>query len=144
MIDYIGGADDTLTSEATNKYKGDGDLKNSINFKSENILKNSEIEGAGLGVFAGKDYDVDEIVEINKFFELKKSPEELKNYVFKSHINDGCVLFVCGTGSLFNHSNKNNVYYSAEEDYYKFYAKKPIKEGEEMFINYGKNYNYTW
>jgi SET domain-containing protein len=115
-------------------------------FISENFLKKSGI--AGYGVFAGKDYNIDEEVEKCPFIEVKREhlmqeKNPLRSYVFTSHLNDDSEIVVFGNGSIFNHSDDPNVYYyhncSGNRLLY-FAAKKPIKEGDELFITYGQSH----
>lgn len=109
---------------------------------------------AGYGVFAGKDYNKDDIVEICPFIEINNmylvEMNEIKNplndYVFRSHLSENHSLVIFGNGSLFNHSEEPNVYYHHDNTsnrlmYYN--ALKDIKEGEEMFINYGPNHQVS-
>jgi SET domain-containing protein len=55
----------------------------------------------------------------------------------------GGIQFVgLGYSSLFNHSEENNAKYKIdyEQDVIRITSKKDIAEGEEILIDYGKNY----
>jgi SET domain-containing protein len=58
-------------------------------------------------------------------------------------LGTGSFQFVgLGYSSLFNHSEENNAKYEIDYEYdvIRITAKKDIAEGEEILIDYGKNY----
>ena len=115
-----------------------------FSFRSENYIKFSNI--SGYGIFAGKNYEKGDIVEICPFIEIDQKylhdDNPLHQYVFSSHLGPSGdkYIIVFGNGSLFNHNDDNNTYYyhncSGNRLLY-YAAKKAIKEGEELCIHYG-------
>lgn len=99
----------------------------------------------GRGVFADKDFDEGDVVEVSQCLKFSKRDTwtiqsmELRMYVFSDDQN-GSVLAL-GNGSLFNHSTRPNVTYS----YHKsrnvliFIATRKIRKGAQLFIDYGYN-----
>ena len=118
---------------------------------SENVVKKSGVNDGGYGVFAGRDYQKGEVVEKCVFLELSNNIEttkirpELRNYVFQSHLTPGNEIIAFGNGSLFNHHDKPNLetlFNSDKKDkrIMLYSATRPIKRGDELFINYGKGW----
>ena len=68
--------------------------------------------------------------------------EKLKDIVFEINREDGEWALVLGYGSLYNHSLKANLDYAynrlTKQMY--FIAKRTIRLGEELTINYGEDY----
>ena len=115
-------------------------------FISDNYVAKSKLLNGGYGVFANRDYKKGDIVEMNVFLEHLDNGSGLHNYVHASHLNKDKSLIVLGNGSIFNHQDDNNIdfYYINGKNFFSYITNKDIKKDEEMFINYGENYNYTW
>lgn len=100
----------------------------------------------GRGVFANRDFNTGEILEIAPFILGKE--HGFPDYVFTSHLEDYKTLLVLGYGSIYNHDDKPNVKYilkhatsdKVEDSYFVYYALEPIKKGQECKISYGKNW----
>jgi hypothetical protein len=127
------------------------DIDKKSQLVSQNIVKKSKLEGGGYGVFAGTNYNEGDPVEKCVFLELSNSKDsenvrpELDHYVFASHVTPGKEVLVFGNGSLFNHSDTPNlelIYDSKKLDkrIVVYRATKDIKKGDELFINYGKEW----
>jgi uncharacterized protein len=114
-----------------------------------NIVDKSTIEGTGRGVFASKDYNKGDIIEECPMV-VEEKPSILEKTImgdyYWTHERDKQKgIIALGLCSLYNHADDNNVNNNQDNDknLMIFKAKKSIKKGEEMFINYGKNYwNY--
>jgi len=103
-------------------------------------IKMSEKIG-GRGVFACKDYNIGDIIEICPCIidDSSKFQGAIKDYVFTYDISHSLVAF--GTCSIYNHSDNYNALWSVlSKDQMKFYATKNIKNGEEIFTSYGNAY----
>jgi hypothetical protein len=184
------------------------DLNNKHQLVSCNIVKKSNIKGAGYGVFAGKDYNEGDVVDKCVYIEIVDNDKqkaqapvttaiaematrartvnldnkgiddaglavlaaecntlrsemaglksalsdisnykrkELDDYVFKSHHNKNNEILVFGNGSLYNHSDAYNLQHVGRSDkihkrVMQYCAVKPIKKGEELYINYGEGW----
>lgn len=123
--------------------------------RKDKVCNPIEKSAFGYGVFAGKNYKADEIIDICPFIEIhndhfkeingKKNP--LIDYIFSSHLNENHSIVVFGNGSMFNHSKYPNTYYYHDQSrnrllYYK--AMKHIKKGEELFISYGEHHGVNY
>ncbi|QDZ22684.1 SET domain-containing protein [Chloropicon primus] len=104
-------------------------------------------EEVGRGVFALKPLPRSTLVEVAHGIYIPKAEYEdhvkltvFEHYVFNCKKRGGKMLCL-GLGSLFNHSNSPNLDYRIDEDrlVIKFYAARPIQEGEELTIFYGAN-----
>jgi len=112
------------------------------------IVKKSRIPKAGYGVFAAKNIKPGELLETAPFVEVPygivyNQPNILQYYVFESHLKPKHLIVVFGTGSMYNTSKNPNAYPQINErdpdrllDYV---AVKPIRKGEEIFIDYGRD-----
>lgn len=120
-------------------------------------MKKSNIPNAGLGIFAKKDFAVDEVIEkchmiiLNRRLTFPHDPqvgkyvytctcecEECKKYGHKAAIS-------LGFGSIYNTSltleDANAKYYiNIHTPVQIVICKKPIKAGEEILVYYGPNY----
>jgi len=100
----------------------------------------SKLSGAGSGVFATRDFKVNDVIEIVPVLAIpiRHTTENiLKDYVFMfDGENYGMAL---GYGSMYNHQNSPNVVYSYSKDkkFMKYTASKDIKKGDELFVSYG-------
>ena len=111
-------------------------------FFIKNYIAKSKIPSAGIGVFAGKNYKKNDIVEIAPFLEVDLIGNEniLSNYQFQSHINPDKAVVIFGYGSMYNHSRRPNLKYYYEDinnRSVQFQATRDIKKGDELTINYG-------
>jgi SET domain-containing protein len=96
------------------------------------------------GVYAVADIDKGDVFEECPFIitgEEEKHPTIVQEYLFSGDTSKN-TLIVFGYGSIYNHSKKNNADYFHDEklDVISFYARKKIKKGEEIFVNYGSKY----
>tara|TARA_Y100000385_G_scaffold187496_1_gene193807 strand:- start:97 stop:864 length:768 start_codon:yes stop_codon:yes gene_type:complete len=125
------------------------DIKN-INQYYQNIyLDTSEISGRG--VFAGKNFSKDEVIEIVYFLadKMVEGRSAVADYIIGSNFEGNSNLML-GYASLYNHSDDPNSQYlihqfgldkiSSQSQFIKIKAKKDIKKGEELTISYGENY----
>jgi len=101
----------------------------------------------GFGVFAKKDIKRGEVIEDAPYIQItqrwKDVPSKLKEYVFTDpYGKDNQFLVVFGSGSIYNHSDKNNCKYEIDNTkrVMQYISKRDIKKGEEIFVNYGKDY----
>lgn len=124
-----------------------------VKFTSENILvQPSQVHG--LGVFATKNFQPEETIEIFPIIPLSFRT----NYQGDARVLDysavkfceceeckkhGYVIFMrLGYGGLYNHQDTNNakLFIDYNQFYGKCVAEKNISQGEEIFINYGPHY----
>lgn len=95
----------------------------------------------GTGVFAERDFAVDEVIEVSpvllipgeQWDHLLETP--LAAYVYEW---EGDSALALGFGSLYNHSRSSNARYEMDFDTEEitFFACKPIAAGDEICINY--------
>lgn len=129
-------------------------VKNNQYIQSKKIIVKFSCPEMGLGVFATEDIEQDELVERCPLLQLAwrsqyhGDPQILK-YCFplncscqECEINGRHIFLALGYGGIYNHQDKNNCepkfnYQTLFADYI---ATKPIKKGEEIFINYGEDY----
>lgn len=110
------------------------------------IIEVKLVPDKGYGCFARCDIDKDFLVEksatllIPKAIFVSSASEILSNYVFA--YDDDNVVLALGMGSLFNHSEHPNVSYEVtrSDQCIYFISLRPIKAGEELTIDYGKDY----
>ena len=116
--------------------------------KSDNIIKKSTIPKARFGVFAGRPYHRGEIIEINVFLEIPEDEDTIiKQYQFDHPKIQNYTILILGNISLINHSNKPNAdpyHFNLKNKTAKLIAMRNILPGEELFINYGEDYEYHW
>jgi len=101
------------------------------------------LSGAGFGNFAAKNMVRGEVIEIAPILIDANS-----NFVDDAKLDDYTMVctnksssVMLGTGSLFNHSSRNNVVHDyGRDDTIVFQAKRAIQKDEELFINYGKGW----
>ena len=103
-------------------------------------IKNSP--GKGRGVFADKDFQEGDVIEISHVTVVPQVDEinktDLQWYVFTWGLQEELYAIAHGYGSLYNHSYQPNAQYKKFQ-YDKiilFTAIKSIKIGEEIFVNY--------
>jgi SET domain-containing protein len=127
-------------------------LYNTVNSYSPGItVKKSNIESAGNGVFGEKDFKQGDIIEICPIVVDDKSNHKngpINDYFFDGALFDSDsqlgkkVVLPLGYGGMFNHSDDPNCTYMIDNYTNKmiFAAKKDIKSGEEIFIDYGSGW----
>lgn len=104
-------------------------------------INKSDIGGKyGRGIFAARDFTIDELIEKAPFIEdqLDKFNGVSRDYVFNT--KDGKVALAFGYVSLYNHSDDPNAIWYFDGDRVIIKTKKPIKKGQEIFISYGNDY----
>ena len=115
--------------------------------KNEGIniqIKKSNLSNSGNGVFAGKDFKINEYIEIFPYLvEYKKNVKGiLSNYYFNGiKYGKNKIIFPLGYGGIYNHSFKPNAkYYDLGNKKMGIVASRRIRKGEEIYISYGKKY----
>ena len=95
------------------------------------------------GVFAKKPFKKGQVIEEAPFIAVYKEHilGKMLDYVFD--FDDHCYAVAFGYGSMYNSSPKNNAQYvidTKQEGVLLFKAKKDIQKGEEITVNYGKEW----
>lgn len=99
----------------------------------------------GRGVFAGRNYEEGEIVEVCPVIIMEQPlntlPEVLKTNVFNWGVlakTQTSFAIALGFGSMYNHDNPSNMRYEAksEQRILVFSTVRPVLKGEELTINY--------
>ena len=106
-------------------------------------MKKSLIPNSGRGVFAEKDFKKDEVIEICPLItDTRKNivKSKIEDYAFKNAFNDNEVVIAFGMCSMYNHSDNFNVVHKQDPENMIYVAKRDIKKGEELYVNYGKGY----
>ena len=106
-------------------------------------VKKSPINGNG--VFATKNFSIDEIIEVAPILKAHKDnmKGKINDYLFiisEEETKKGYNALALGYGSLYNHSDDNNASFNVDGNNLIVRAIKPIKKGEEIFVNYGPNW----
>lgn len=102
----------------------------------------------GRGVFADKEFAKGELIEVCPVLLFTEHDSHmawvahasiLERYYFDYDKEHSCLAL--GYGSLYNHSKNPNADYSSntKEREIVIYARKKIKKGDQVFINYGYN-----
>lgn len=97
------------------------------------------------GMFAERDFEPGEVIEIAPVLVVPRrqirNNDVLRNYVF--NFDKDNVMVALGYASMFNHSYKPNARYKKDKGSrtLTFTAIKPIKEGQEIFVNYNLDPN---
>ncbi|EPZ31675.1 Histone methyltransferase, PBCV type putative domain-containing protein [Rozella allomycis CSF55] len=111
--------------------------------------KNFRIEfmpSKGRGVFTDVDIPKGSMVEISPVIRLSQKDYEVAEktflYEYMYGWSDDGGAIALGYGSLFNHQTEANLHYQVWEDQLSvaFYAKRDIKGGEELTINYQQRF----
>jgi len=110
-----------------------------------NYIKVKKSPISGYGVYAKKNFSTDEIIEVAPL--LKEHEDNLKgkisDYLFTisdEESEKGNYAVALGYCSLYNHSDNNNARYKVDGNNLIIRAIKPIKKGEEIFVNYGEGW----
>ena len=106
-------------------------------------IKQSLIPNSGRGVFAEKDFKKGEVIEVCPLItDYKKNFEKskIKDYTFRSKFKPDQEVIVFGMCSMYNHSDNFNVVHKQDPENMIYVAKRDIKKGEELYVNYGKGY----
>ena len=109
--------------------------------------------GRGRGVFAGRDFAEDEVIEVCPVIVVpgdQQRPIELTilgHYIFNWRRKSApfppdqvAIGVFLGYGGLYNHSPAANAAWEndVDENVVHFFALRPIATGEEIMINYGR------
>jgi len=106
-------------------------------------VKKSPLPNGEWGVFANDFIPKGTVIEIARALKLKNNHlfqkgNVLNDYVFR--LNDSESMIAFGFGSLFNHSDKPSIDYTVEKDRVIYSTIQDIKDGDEIFISYGKDW----
>jgi hypothetical protein len=116
-------------------------------FQHKLIVKKSPIHG--YGVFASVDLAEDELIEECYCLFYKCDNNCLNNYAFRSKSPDVVwndseseYVMLTGYGCIYNHSDDSNAYFCIDKEnrLMLFKARRPIRAGEEILTNYGKDW----
>ncbi len=107
------------------------------------VVRDTEIKGRG--VFAQRDFEPGEIIDIANVIVIPKQQVKLIthtvlcNYYFGCHGESGAIAL--GYASLFNHSYQPNALYvkKFDQQVIEIVAYKYIRKGQEITINYNGN-----
>ena len=104
----------------------------------------------GQGVFADKDYAVGDTIELCPYLvtdEASLSEDSiLHDYMFGSpddDDNEDTCIIPLGCAMIYNHADKPNAewtVYKEDERFVQFFAIQPVKQGDELFHDYGEPY----
>jgi len=110
---------------------------------SNKYFKIKNTPNMGRGLFAVRDIRKDIVIEKSPVLVLEKEEVEgffIDNYAYHWYpYTDGVTALALGFGSLFNHSINDNIEYinDYDKDQIIFKTMRPIKKGEQLFIDYG-------
>lgn len=101
---------------------------------------------SGRGVFASEDIKAGEILEECHYFIVPNAeyPKILRDHFFSWPKGGGDLAVCLGYGSIFNHSENYCADWVTDVhgDFFKFFATRDIKAGEEIFTNYQKEVDF--
>ena len=105
-------------------------------------VKQSEITGAGLGVFATRPFAQHEVVRISYYTEVEADPTPAVSfYTFSAGPQSQHSALILDVTNLINHGGSTaNVDYAPSPDgdrTFVYTARRPIARGEELLIDYG-------
>jgi uncharacterized protein len=104
-------------------------------------VRNSPIHGRG--VFCLRPFKAGQSIEVVPTIKYDKTKEFTKDSVltvYDIHYKDGHA-FMLGYGAIYNHSDDNNAEWGWRDDGdLEVVAKRDIKQGEEICVNYGQEY----
>ena len=119
-------------------------------------VKQSVIDGIGVGVFTTKDINKGDIIERVRTVQLSnraryQNDETLNNYTLADYcscreciVHGPTVKIMMGFGSFYNHQDKSTQncewMISRKYAFADIIAITDIKAGQELFVNYGDNY----
>lgn len=106
-------------------------------FVNKVIVKKSPIHG--YGVFAAKNFALDEIIEECHTLLTDNHKDDFSNYYFAADTKNAIPL---GFGCIYNHSDRPNAtyYFDVENQLMIFKARRLIYKDEEICTSYGE----TW
>ena len=118
-------------------------------FTSDLVFQNPHVEVknstvAGRGVFALKNFDIGDIIEVapSLIDDCVNFSGKVNDYItYVTQDKNKCALHM-GYFNYYNHQDDNNANYYLDEtsESIKIIAIKQIKKGEEIFVNYGNDY----
>ena len=94
----------------------------------------------GRGVFALRNFEIGEVVEVCPVIEILKCNIEgsmLNDYVFSSNVGEEYSAVVLGYGMIYNHADDPNLLWYWDEGSVVFYSVKKIQAESELFHTYG-------
>lgn len=106
------------------------------------IVKKSKLHR--YGAFAPQNFEKGDVVE--QCVVLKIPEDDAKNNILSDYMfdyTDGMVCIMLGNGGIYNHSYEPNLCHEWKDDdqeVVEFVALQNIKKGEELLIDYGKDY----
>ena len=106
----------------------------------------SESSIHGFGVFAGKDFNIGDTLELCYYLVTDDSDITdscvLHDYVFQTPNEEEEYLVPLGHAMMYNHNSDPNAEWDIHEDnnFVRFKALKNILKGEEIFHDYGEEY----
>ena len=130
-------------SAIPHKFKEKVDV-NSINEYMAYIGVRESPTVGGRGVFALRDFDAREYVEVCPVINVLKDGIKdggiIRDYVFSSDMSEEYSSVVLGYGMLYNHSDDPNLSWFWHGGSMAFWSLRKIPAGSELFINYGKGW----
>jgi hypothetical protein len=106
-------------------------------------LKQSDLGGKyGRGVFANKNYEPGDIIELAPYIEDSNDNfvGVIRDYIFSKNGDRTISIVAFGFASMYNHADYPNVSWKINDSFVIFTCIKPIKKDEELFISYGNQY----
>lgn len=108
-------------------------------FKPPTKIEIKESSFGGQGCFATELIKKDEVIEICKVLQIRSFHALIDYAWFDTRVMTR--VLALGYGSLYNHSFEPNIQRILYEDvFFKFKALRDIQKGEEVLVNYGKQY----
>lgn len=106
-----------------------------------------ETKNKGRGVFAGKDFEAGEVMEICPVLRIPDDQSiymegtVIENHWFEAGDKEEEYLIALGFGSLYNHSYRPNAYYciDGKMNLIYYHARRKIRKGREITVNYNGN-----
>jgi hypothetical protein len=124
-------------------------------FSCDRYLMDSVVSGFGRGIYAGKNYKVDETVEVSPSLLIKNSfamENQLQFFVYATD-DENYDAIVFGEGMMYNSLDTENLVHQwagelhgfdslYEEPFtnytsFKYTVERGVRLGEELFVNYG-------
>ena len=108
------------------------------------VVKQSNIKGAGRGVFAEKNYKKGDVIEKCPYVHdnIDNINGKLVNYYMDgTTLNKNHVIVPFGLCPIYNHDKNSNTHYEfCEMDSLRVVADRDISPGDELTFNYGENW----